>query len=77
MAEYHVGCGVAGIYAGVLKNNEEWKDKTECTEEVIKVVRDYMVDELLGGLQCTKGTAGGYSWQLKDGREVQLKVNVI
>lgn len=74
MAEYHVGCGLAGIYAGILKNKEEWKDKTECTEEAIEAVRDYMVDELLGGLECTKGNGGGYSWHLKDGRDVELKI---
>ena len=45
--------------------------------EAIEAVRDYMVDELLGGLDCTKGTDGCYSWHLKDGREVQLKINII
>ena len=77
MTEYHVACGLAGIYAGVLKNKEEWKYKTECTEEAIKAVRDYMVDELLGGFDCSKATAGGYSWHLKDGRDVELKINII
>ena len=74
MAEYHISCGLAGIYAGVLKNKEEWKDKTECTDEAIEAVRDYMVDELLGGLNCSKSNKGGYSWKLKDGRYVNLKI---
>lgn len=76
MSEYHVACGLAGIYAGILKTKEEWKDKTECTEEAIEAVRDYMVDDLLGGLECANGTCGGYSWHLKDGREVQLKIEI-
>ena len=52
MAEYHVGCGCFGIYAGTLKpqNKNEWKDKTECTDEALKAVRDYMVMECLGEL---------------------------
>lgn len=34
MAEYHVGCGIAGIYAGTLnKQGTEWLNKSEVTEE--------------------------------------------
>lgn len=76
MAEYHVGCGIAGIYAGVLKSKEEWTDKTECTDEAIVAVRDYMTDECLGGINGNK-TTGGYQWKLKDGRTVQLIVKII
>jgi hypothetical protein len=76
MAEYHVGCGLAGIYAGVLKNKDEWKDKTECTDEAIEAVRDYMVDDLLGGISCSKTDKSGYSWKLKDGRYVILEVRI-
>ena len=37
MAEYHVGCGCFGIYAGTLKpkHPNEWQNKTECTDEAI------------------------------------------
>ena len=43
MAEYHVGCGCFGIYAGVLnpRNKNEWKDKTECPDEALKAVRHW------------------------------------
>lgn len=78
MAEYHVGCGVFGIYAGVLnsKNKEQWRNKTECTDEAICAVRDYMVEECLGGLRCIKAETGGYEWRLKDGRIVELRVTI-
>lgn len=76
MKEYHVGCGIAGIYAGVLKNNSEWKDKSDCTEEAIMAVRDYMVDDLLGGINCSKKNKSGYTWKLKDGRNVTLEVRI-
>lgn len=78
MAEYHVGCGTFGIYAGTLnsKNKNMWKDKTECTDEAINAVRDYMIHELLGGLECEKATTSGYEWKLKDGRIVELRVTI-
>ena len=57
MAEYHVGCGAFGIYAGTLnsRNKNLWQNKTECTDEALCAVRDYMVQELLGGIGCKKG----------------------
>lgn len=74
--KYHVGCGAFGIYAGIVKaNKEEWKDKSECTDETIEAVRDYLIQECLGGLHSDK-TTGGYSWKLKDGRTVKLIVKI-
>ena len=77
MAEYHVGCGLCGIYAGVLgdRNKGEWKEKTEVTDEAINAVRDYMVDTLLGGLDGSKNRSG-YQWKLKDGRTVALSITI-
>lgn len=56
MAEYHVGCGAFGIYAGTLepKNKSLWRNKSDVTEEAIEAVRDHMVMELLGGLIALK-----------------------
>lgn len=78
MAEYHVGCGAFAIYAGTLnsKNKSKWQNKTECTDEALEAVRDYMVQELLGGICCCKATSGGYKWTLKDGRTVELRVTI-
>lgn len=77
MAEYHVGCGAFAIYAGTLnKNKTMWQNKTECTDEAIAAVRDYMVGECLGGFECKKADNGGYSWKLKDGRIVKLLVAI-
>ena len=78
MAEYHVGCGVFGIYAGTLnsRNKNLWKNKTECTDEALSAVRDYMVQELLGGVGCKKAVSSGYEWNLKDGRVVELRVTI-
>lgn len=77
MAEYHVGCGVFGIYAGTLnsKNKNLWQNKTECTEEALGAVRDYMDQECLGGLHGSKAS-GGYEWTLQDGRIVELRVTI-
>lgn len=77
MAEYHVGSGLFAIYAGTLnKDKTMWKNKTECTDEAIEAVRDYMVAETLGGFDCTKAKTGGYEWTLKDGRTVELRVTI-
>lgn len=78
MAEYHVGCGAFGIYAGTLnsRNKNMWQNKTECTDEAIEAVRDYMIQECLGGIDCPKAKTGGYKWTLKDGRIVELCVTI-
>lgn len=78
MADYHVGCGAFGIYAGTLepRNKSMWRNKTDCTEEAIAAVRDYMVTECLGGSGCDKRSTGGYKWKLEDGRVVELRVTI-
>ena len=45
MAEYHVGCGVFGIYAGTLdsKNKNMWRNKTDVTEEAICAVAQHLL----------------------------------
>lgn len=77
LAEYHVGCGAFGIYAGTLnsKNKSIWQNKSDVTDEAIGAVRDYMVQELLGGYDSDKLT-NGYEWTLRDGRKVELRVTV-
>ena len=77
MAEYHIGCGAFGIYAGTLnsRNKSLWQNKSECTDEAMNAVRDYMVQELLGGFDGDKAT-GAYEWTLKDGRVVELRVSI-
>lgn len=77
MAEYHVGCGAFGIYAGTLnsKNKNLWQNKSEVTDEAINAVRDYMVQNELGGYD-TEIKTQGYIWTLKDGRIVELRITI-
>ena len=43
--KYSIGCGLFGIYAGVLKpNGREWKDKTEVTLDAMGAVAQHMID---------------------------------
>lgn len=45
MAEYHVGCGVTGIFAGTLnKWGDMWVNKTEVTDEAIRAVAQYLLE---------------------------------
>ena len=78
MTDYHVGCGLAAIYAGTLNSSDRsrWSKKSDVTEEAILAVRDYMVDDCLGGTQCDKAKSGGYQWTLKDGRTVELRIAI-
>ena len=43
MAEYHVGGGMFGIYAGILHNRITWKDKSEVTREALSASAQYML----------------------------------
>ena len=44
MAEYHVGCGAFGIYAGTLKpNGMEWGNKSDVTDEAISAAAQYLL----------------------------------
>ena len=46
MAEYHVGCGVFGIYAGTLnKNKTMWQNKSEVTDEAVSAVAQFLLQE--------------------------------
>lgn len=45
MADYHVGCGIAGIYAGTLnKTKTKWKDKSDVTDETFRAVAEYCAE---------------------------------
>ena len=72
VAEYHVGAGAFGIYAGTLtKSGKLWREKTDCTDEALIAVRDYLLGELPEGK-----TTGGYEWMRADGSIVELRVTV-
>ncbi len=44
MANYHVGCGIAGIYAGTLKSNgDEWRNKSDVTHEALCAVAQHLL----------------------------------
>lgn len=72
MAEYHVGCGIAGIYAGTLKKNgNEWLNKSLVTDEAIDAVRDYLWFQ-----KESEKDHFGYEWSLKNGGKIKLIVVV-
>lgn len=46
MAEYHVGCGAFGIYAGTLNRAKTlWQNKSEVTHEALCAVAEYLLQE--------------------------------
>lgn len=45
MAEYHVGCGIARIYAGTLnKKGNLWTNKSDVTDEAVSAVAQYLLE---------------------------------
>lgn len=46
MAEYHVGCGLAGIYAGTILKPGVWKSKSPVTEEALRAAAEYMMGKI-------------------------------
>ncbi len=45
MANYHVGCGITGIYAGTLnKTGNMWNNKSDVTDEAIRAVAQYLLE---------------------------------
>lgn len=41
--EFHVGCGLCGIYAGTLKTETQWAKKSDVTNEALCAVADYLL----------------------------------
>ena len=58
------------------KNKNLWQSKTECTDEAIDSIRDYMVQELLGGFDCRKAVSCEYEWTFTDGSVVELRIAI-
>lgn len=45
MANYHVGCGITGIFAGTLnKKNTMWVNKSDVTDEAINAVAQFLLE---------------------------------
>lgn len=77
MAEYHVNCGLFGIYAGTVNKpkkdgTQTWREKNDVTDEVLCAARDYLVMKA----QENKKNAWGYEWDRKDGKVVELIVKI-
>ena len=71
MAEYHVGCGISGIYAGTLKKNgQEWLNKSCVTDEAIGAVADWLY------MERGDKKRRGYSWKMTNGSTVKLILEV-
>ena len=45
MAEYHVGAGLFGIYAGTVnKFGDQWRNKSEVTKEALSASAQYLLE---------------------------------
>ena len=48
MTKYHVGCGLARIYAGTFKKPGEWKEKSDVTDDAVAAVAQYLLSSRSG-----------------------------
>ena len=71
MSNYHVGCGLAGIYAGTISKPGVWKCKNDVTNEAICAVADYMKGKIEQGSDTYEIT-----WNLPTGRKVIMSLTV-
>ena len=72
MNGYHVGCGLAGIYAGTLNpKGDSWRNKSNVTNEAINAVVNYMYMQIPNGENCF-----AYGFKMRDGKYVRLKIEV-
>lgn len=77
MAEYHIGCGITGIYAGTLNQKtkdgyQTWRNKSDVTEEAIAAVAQYFKQELKHNEIST-----GRRYAFNDGTTVELKLSIV
>ena len=78
MAEYHIGCGLAGIYAGTLNRKNKdgyrtWRDKSDVTEEAIEAVARYLGVKL----KYDNEKESNRKYMLNDGAMVELNVSIM
>ena len=72
MAEYHVGFGFNGIYAGIInKKGDKWLRKSDVTIEAIDSVLGFMYQQIPEGKQST-----AYAVQTGDGKYAILTAEV-
>jgi len=46
MTDYHVGCGLFGIYAGTLTpNGDKWRNKSDVTKECLNATAQYLLEQ--------------------------------
>ena len=78
MAEYHVGCGLAGIYAGTLNPKTKdgyrtWRNKSDVTEEAIEAVARYLGLKL----KYDNEKEPNRKYMFNDGAMVELNVSIV
>lgn len=75
MAEYHVGCGAFGIYAGTVHSPRKdgtqlWREKSEVTDECVAAVVQYYKMQL----DYEEYTHFHTQFKFKDGTVVHLDI---
>lgn len=76
--EYHVGCGLFGVYAGILMKPKKdgmimWRKKSDVTEEAIHAVMQYFKQTMDGHDKTTANA----SYEFADGRTLTVDFKIV
>ena len=75
MADYHVGVGLNGIYAGTLnKAKTLWQNKSEVTDEAIEAVAEYIIR--MADLRPGGNESAGLTWTRTNGTAIRLDCTI-
>lgn len=73
MAEYHVGCGLAAIYAGTLnKKKDMWLNKSDVTKEAIWSVVQHLYEQI-----PDRENGIAYIYTFRNGDKVRVSVEKV
>lgn len=77
MAEYHVGSGMFGIYAGTLNPKRKdglrtWRNRNNVTDEAIEAVKEYMKNQAI----MEKSDFYSYTWNGENGKKIVLSLEI-
>lgn len=67
MADYHVGAGLFGIYAGTLNpKGDTWRNKSEVTREALSAAAQYLLENEKEFRFCRKSDEKWYALKVVD-----------
>lgn len=78
MANYHVGCGITGIFAGTLnKTCTKWVNKSDVTDEAMSAVAQFLLEHDEAMEFNYQGKRYRLAVEPQESKDKEMKVDVI